>query len=89
VNLENVKKILENTVFFMNFKKHVVSESLEEHFATIQICEVQSDFYIKMLLKNRNMMRIEIGTNNYETASLDLLEFVLLNFFKKISEKIR
>ena len=84
IDIETVRKILENSVFFMNFRKHIVSENLEEHFAIINICEVASDFYTKILLKNKNVMRIELGTSTYESASLDLLEFILRNIFKKL-----
>ena len=69
----------------MNFRKHIVSDTLEEHIAIINICEVAADFYTKILIKNRSVMRIELGTSTYESASLDLLEFILRNMFKKLS----
>lgn len=87
ISIENVKKILGNSDFFMNFKKNIVSDILEEHFAIVNICEVASDFYIKVLLKNMNIMKIAIGTCNYETSSLDFLDFILRNIIKKLSLK--
>lgn len=85
IDIETVLKILENSVFFMNFKRRVVSENLEEHFGVISICEVASDFYTKIMIKSKSLMRIELGTCTYETASVDLLEFIMRNLFKKLS----
>ena len=87
INIVTVKKILENSVFFMNFKKHVISENLEEHYAIINVCEVASEFCLKVILKNMSIMRIEMGTSNYDNASLDLMDFILRNLYKKISLK--
>lgn len=87
IDLCTVKRILENTSFFMNFKRHIMGEGSEEHFGIVRLCEVAAEFYVKILLKNLTCMRIQIGTSAYEGASLDLMEFLLRNLYKKLTLK--
>lgn len=88
IDLQTVKKILENSAFFMNFKKHLIADlQEEEHFCIVNLCEVATEFYLKILMKNHNILRIEIGTSNFESSSLDLMEFIVRNMYKKLSLK--